>query len=86
MLQRKKLPRPRPSSRKRRCTVTPAVQLDVVKEDPADNKIVECAVTAGAEYIVTGDKDLLRLVKYESIRILSVVDFLEFIINKGIGR
>lgn len=37
-------------------TVTPAVQLDVVKEDPADNKIVECAVTAGSDYIVTGDK------------------------------
>ena len=34
-------------------TVQPAVKLDVVKEDPDDNKILKCAVTAGSEYIVT---------------------------------
>ena len=38
-------------------TVKPAVQLDVIKEDPPDNRILECAVTAGADYIVTGDND-----------------------------
>jgi uncharacterized protein len=58
-------------------TVTPTVTLDVVKEDPADNKILECAVTAGSEYIVTGDKDLLRLGQYDAIRIINVSDFLE---------
>jgi uncharacterized protein len=58
-------------------TVQPAVQLYVIKEDPADNRILECAVSAGADYIVTGDKDLLRLKRYDSIRILSVADFLE---------
>jgi uncharacterized protein len=58
-------------------TVTPAVQLNVVKDDPDDNKIVECAVTAGSDYIVTGDKDLLRLGQYDAIRILNVADFLE---------
>jgi putative PIN family toxin of toxin-antitoxin system len=58
-------------------TVAPAVQLDVVKDDPDDNKIVECAVTAGSDYIVTGDKDLLRLGKYDAIRIVNVADFLE---------
>jgi putative PIN family toxin of toxin-antitoxin system len=40
-------------------TVTPSVQLDVVKEDPADNRVLECAVSSGADYVVTGDKDLL---------------------------
>jgi predicted nucleic acid-binding protein len=35
------------------------------------------AVTGGSDYIVTGDKDLLRLKQYDSIRILSVADFLE---------
>ena len=58
-------------------TVTPAVQLDVVKEDPADNKVLECAVTAGSDYIVTGDKDLLRLGQYDAIRIVNVAEFLE---------
>jgi putative PIN family toxin of toxin-antitoxin system len=56
--------------------VTPAVQLDVIKEHPADNRILECAMTAGSDYIVTGDKDLLRLGTYDSIKILTVSDFL----------
>jgi predicted nucleic acid-binding protein len=54
--------------------VTPAVRLDVVKEDPADNRMLECAVSAGAEYIVTGDQDLLRLGRYDEIRIVRVAD------------
>src|SRR5207302_4965442 len=64
-------------------TVMPAVQLDVIKEDPPDNRILECAVTAGSDYIVTGDKDLLRLGQYDSIRIVSVADFLD--LAWGIG-
>ena len=35
--------------------------LDVVKDDPDDNRIVECAVASGSDCIVTGDNDLLRL-------------------------
>ncbi len=58
-------------------TVRPAVKLDVIEEDPSDNRILECAVAAGSDYIVTGDKDLLRLGWYDSVRILSVSDFLD---------
>ena len=60
-------------------TVTPVVRLDIVKEDPPDNRILECAVAAGSDYLVTGDKDLLRLKSYDSIRILSVSDFLDLV-------
>jgi putative PIN family toxin of toxin-antitoxin system len=60
-------------------TVQPAVELYVIKEDPADNRILECAVSAGSDYIVSGDKDLLRLKRYDSIRILSVADFLDLV-------
>lgn len=42
------------------------MRLDVVTEDPADNRILECAVTAGSDYIVTGDKDLPRLGTYDA--------------------
>jgi len=42
-------------------TVQPCVQLRVIKEDPDDDRVLECAVSAGSDYIVTGDKDLLRL-------------------------
>jgi putative PIN family toxin of toxin-antitoxin system len=58
-------------------TVKPAVQLEVIKEDPDDDRILECAVASGSDYIVTGDKDLLRLKSYDSIQILSVSDFLD---------
>ena len=64
-------------------TVTPAVQLEVIIDDPPYNRILECAVSAGANYIVTGDKDLLRLGRYDSIKILSVSDFLEMLRAKG---
>jgi putative PIN family toxin of toxin-antitoxin system len=65
-------------------TVRPAVRLEVIKEDPDDDRILECAVAGGADYIVTGDKDLLRLRRYDSIRILSVADFLDA--TRALGR
>jgi predicted nucleic acid-binding protein len=53
------------------------VPTTVIKENPSDNRILECAVAAGSDYIVSGDKDLLRLGRYDSIRILNVADFLD---------
>jgi putative PIN family toxin of toxin-antitoxin system len=58
-------------------TVTPAVKLDIISEDPPDNRILECAVSAGSDFIVSGDKDLLRLGRYDAISIVTVADFLE---------
>ena len=58
-------------------TVTPAVQLDVIRDDPEDNRVLECAAAAGSDFIVTGDKDLLRLGRYDPMRIVTVSDFLE---------
>jgi putative PIN family toxin of toxin-antitoxin system len=63
--------------------VTPSVELQVIAEDPADDRILECAVSAGAEYLVTGDKDLLRLGRFDSIRILNVSDFLDLALARG---
>jgi uncharacterized protein len=56
--------------------VTPGERVDVVKEDPADNRILECARAAGSNFIVTGDKDLLRLGDFEDTPIVRVADFL----------
>ena len=49
----------------------------VIKEDPDDDRRLECAVASGAEIIVSGDKDLLRLGEYSGIRIMKVADFLQ---------
>ena len=56
--------------------VVPAVILDVVKDDPDDNKILECAQSAHSECILTGDRDLLRLQRYDSMPIMTVSEFL----------
>jgi putative PIN family toxin of toxin-antitoxin system len=49
--------------------VTGAIQG--VCRDPKDDMVLECAVNARAEAIVTGDRDLLVLESYRSIRILT---------------
>ena len=58
--------------------VRPIETLDVIKEDPDDNRVLECAVSAGARFIVSGDNDLLRLADC-NIRILKVADFMNLI-------
>jgi uncharacterized protein len=45
--------------------------------DPKDDMVLECAITGQAQVIITGDKDLLVLGKYEGIRILSSRDYFE---------
>lgn len=47
-----------------------------VKDDPDDNKIIACAVTSDAQYIVTGDPHLLDLEQYGAIPIVTPRKFL----------
>ena len=51
--------------------------LDVVKDDASDNRIVECAVAAGSDVIVSGDKHLLALGSFRGIEVMTVSDFLQ---------
>jgi putative PIN family toxin of toxin-antitoxin system len=45
--------------------------------DPADEMVLECAMAADADYIVTGDKKhLLSLREFKNIPIISPADFL----------
>jgi len=55
--------------------VHPSVPLRVVR-DPNDDMFVELAVAANADYIISGDKDLLELGDYNGIKIMSVVSFM----------
>ena len=56
--------------------VTPRRRVNAVKEDPDDNRILECAVAAGGDLIVSGDGHLLRLIAYEGIAIVTPREFL----------
>jgi putative PIN family toxin of toxin-antitoxin system len=44
--------------------------------DPKDNKFLELALSVNANYIITGDKDLLVLNPFENIPIISAAEFL----------
>jgi uncharacterized protein len=57
--------------------VKPTETLDVVKDDADDNRVIECAVGARADYIVTGDNDLLRLRTFRNVAIVSPAEFLK---------
>ncbi len=51
--------------------VSPSRTLEVVKDDPDDNRVLECAVAAGARWVVSGDKHLLGVAEYQGIRIVT---------------
>lgn len=51
--------------------VEPQIKLDVIKEDPDDNMILEAAVEGGADFITPGDKHLKGLKEFKGIPILS---------------
>lgn len=51
--------------------------------DPNDEMILECALTAEVDYIVTGDKKhLLALRKFQDIPIVSPTDFLRVLVTR----
>ena len=53
------------------------IELDVVKDDPDDNKVLACALAVKADYIVSGDSHLLTLGVFEDIPIVTVKDFID---------
>ncbi len=58
--------------------ITPTSTLSVIKEDEPDNRVLECATEAKAQYIISGDEHHLQPLKeYQGIKILSPAQFLE---------
>ena len=50
---------------------------DRASRDPDDDKFLACALAAGADCVVSGDRDLLDLSLYEGIVVLSPRDFFD---------
>jgi predicted nucleic acid-binding protein len=58
--------------------VTPgALTLSIVKEDPSDNRCLECAIEGEADHVVTRDKHLLALEECQRIEIMPPCEFLD---------
>ncbi len=56
--------------------VAPEKKISIIK-DEADNRILECAETFKADYIISGDNHILRLKRYKKIRIIKPSEFLK---------
>lgn len=50
--------------------------------DEDDNRVLEAAVEGNCDYIITGDRELLELKKYKSIKIVSARQFLDIFYEK----
>lgn len=62
--------------------VTPSVRVRAISSDPGDNHVIEAAVAARAKYIISGDKHLLELMKWEDIHLVSPARFMQTVIGQ----
>lgn len=59
-------------------TVNPRLKIDTIKRKESDNRILECAVEAAAQVLVTGDmRDIRPLGRFRGTEILTPREFLE---------
>ena len=57
--------------------VVPNKKIEIVKDDPDDNKFIETALEGKAEYIVTQDKHLLKIKEFKGIKIITPEEFIK---------
>ena len=56
--------------------VAPIVRVTIIRDNPADNVFLECALVAQADYVVSGDRHLQKIKTYRGIRILVSREYL----------
>ena len=57
--------------------IMPQKRITGASRDESDNKYLECAMAAGADYIISGDVHLLELKEYAGIKIVTAKGYLE---------
>ena len=55
--------------------VSPTNLIDAISADPSDNRVLEAAVAAQADYVVSGDHHLLEVKTYEGVQIVTPARF-----------
>lgn len=67
--------------------IIPRRKVKIIKVKKDDNRILECALAAKADYLVTGDKKhILPLRKIVGTKIISAADFVEIIVDRRRSR
>ena len=57
--------------------IKPKEKVEVVKEDPDDDRILECALACRAKFIISYNKHLLKLKTFRGIKIVTPEEFLK---------
>lgn len=57
-------------------TIYPKKRLKILEDEP-DNRVLEVAAENNCNYIITGDKELLKLKRYKSTKIVNTQEFLK---------
>lgn len=57
----------------------PYYHFEIIQADPDDNKFVDCAITAGANYIVTNDKhyNILKKIEFPKVDVITLAEFVK---------
>jgi len=63
----------------RMVVIFPKHRVTGVCRDPDDDMYLECALAAGADYIITGDRDLLDLKEYGGVKIVNARSYLDIV-------
>jgi putative PIN family toxin of toxin-antitoxin system len=62
--------------------VIPSLEVQAIQSNPEDNHVIEAALAARAEFIISGDKYLLNLAEWEGIHVVSPAQFIRSIIGR----
>ena len=54
----------------------PVKKINIIKDDPSDNKFLACAISAQASFIISGDNHLLKVKNFQGISIVKPREFL----------
>ena len=55
------------------------LDITAIKDDPDDDKYLECAVEGAVDYIISGDKHLKNLKSFQGIKIIEPAMFLKIV-------
>lgn len=61
---------------------SPSTRINVIKIDPEDNKFLECALEAKAQYLITGNRKHFPMAHYNKTRIMSPGNFLYWVVKE----
>jgi predicted nucleic acid-binding protein len=70
-------------ARRRAMLVTTFSSRHSVPQDPADSPVLSAALVAGADLLVTNDTHLLALNPYHGLRIISMTEYFNLLVDEG---